>query len=76
MAHYYFDIRRAGDLIADEEGLEFGDISDAMAEALASARELAAEAIQDQRNIDGDRIEVRDASGKASFTVPIIGVVR
>lgn len=75
MPRFHFNIRRDGKLIVDEEGLDCADVAAAKIEAFASAREMAIEALKQGRVVDGDSIEVIDAEGKASFTLPVRAVV-
>jgi hypothetical protein len=75
MPRYYFDVRDAGSLAVDEEGIELLDIEAAQDAAARSLVDMARDAL---RRNSGDSIphnlaiEVRDVAGpllQAKFTV-------
>ena len=71
MPRYYFHIRDGKSLIRDEEGTELADPEAAHAEALASARDLALDAIRSHNPIDGRSIEIVSEFGDAIETVAV-----
>ena len=71
MARYYFHVRRDGQLIRDEEGVDLSDISAAKQEALKGARELLADAIKTGRRTVPDALVVTDEAGREVDTVTL-----
>ena len=76
MTRYYFDIRDGDSFVADEEGLELGDVKAAEIEAAESLAEIAREVapFEEDQSI---AIEVRTADGpafKAILSVEIAAV--
>ena len=64
MPHYYFNLRRNGELIADMEGCECENIEAMKREAVLSARELSAQSLREGDDADGRAFEVTDESGE------------
>jgi hypothetical protein len=62
MPHYFFDIRDAGDLYPDEEGLELKDLRAAKMEAAYALANIARDAIHSDNEHDV-AIEVRTDEG-------------
>lgn len=71
MPRYYIDMRDEHGLIPDEEGAEFDTLQLALAEAKASAQDIAHQNIRNRRSIDASCVEVRDERGQvvAALTV-------
>ena len=75
MPRFYFHLRDQDHrLIRDEEGIDLPDQRAAVEEATASARELAAAAIREGRQMV-QRIEVVGETGEEIFTFPVRAVV-
>jgi hypothetical protein len=82
MPRYYFDVREAGSLAVDEEGIELLDIEAAQDAAARSLVDMARDALR--RNSEDPfrhnmAIEVRDVAGpvlQAKFTVAVDRPVR
>jgi hypothetical protein len=70
MVRYYFNIRYSDGLIEDQEGQELRSLEEARAEAVASARELIAEAVLLGAKIDHRAFEITDESGATLAVVP------
>ena len=60
MSHYYFHVYEHGTLIWDEEGSECLDLDAAKREAMASATDLARQALARGDPSDGLCVEIRD----------------
>jgi len=60
MSHFYFHIYEHGTLIWDEEGSECPDLDAAKLEAMASATDLARQALARGEPADGLCVEIRD----------------
>lgn len=60
MSRYYFHIYERGALIRDEEGSECPDLEAAKREAMASAADLARQALARGEPADGLCVEIRD----------------
>ena len=70
MPRFFFHVRDGDSLTEDPDGSELPDLAAALAEALAAARELAAERIKAGKGPDGRRFEIGDAAGRTLATVP------
>ncbi|MGE3831231.1 MAG: hypothetical protein AB7F76_09595 [Parvibaculaceae bacterium] len=70
MARFYFNIRHSEGLIEDTEGQELRSLEEAHAEAVASARELIAEAVLLGEQIDHRAFEISDETGSTLDVVP------
>jgi hypothetical protein len=68
MPRYFFHLQKANEAV-DEEGLDLPDEQAALKEAVASARELLAEAIRAGRDLRPERIVIADATGREVATV-------
>jgi hypothetical protein len=67
MSKFYFHIVTGRNVVLDEEGMELQGIIAAQAEALASARDVAAAGPSKEHRI----IRIIDASGEVIGSVPI-----
>lgn len=72
MSRYFFHVRSGEHLTTDDEGTECADVADARPQALASARELLADAIKASKNEIPDYFIIADANGRELMTVPFI----
>jgi len=68
---YYFHIQIDGDLILDDEGIEFGDDELAREAAIKSAAELTREYPRPDRRGNPHLISVSDEMKRELFVVPI-----
>jgi hypothetical protein len=67
---FYFDVREDGNVIRDENGLEFGSLEAAEREAVQCAAEIGRDRLPkgDTREIS---VEVRDEHGERALTVTV-----
>jgi hypothetical protein len=68
---FYFHIRDKSGLIPDEEGSELSGISEAIEEALLSARDFAADDLRRGTPITRRDIEIVDEDGVLLETIPV-----
>lgn len=72
MPVYFFNIRRRGQIIEDEEGVELADLDAARNEAIASVRDLAADELRSESAVDtSDGIDVVDSDGHVLLAVTV-----
>lgn len=64
MPRYFFHIRNNEEIVPDDEGANFDDYEAARGEAVASARDLAINAIRLGEHVSGWKIEIADEKGK------------
>ena len=76
MPRFYFNIRDGDALIEDPDGSDLRDLDVARAEALAAAREILANRLRSNQILDGQRIEITDATGEVLATVSLKDVIR
>jgi hypothetical protein len=67
--HFYFHLRAGDELLRDDQGQDFPDVSTARREAERSAREIVAEAIRSGRE------QVPEALGVPIDTLPLAAVL-
>lgn len=72
---YFFHIRLSDTLLIDEEGLEFRDISGALAELRASAIDLTQAALRKGPGVEGGVIELEDETGNIVEVFPLRAVL-
>ena len=70
MMRYFLHIEDGSERIVDEEGSDLADLAAAREEALASARQLWAEAMIEQRDLSHRRFLVMDGAGACLLIVP------
>jgi hypothetical protein len=70
MPRYFFSIRDSLGLIPDEEGSDFSSPEAALAEAEATARDLAKQLIDMKRPLSAV-VEVRDVKGALIASIPL-----
>lgn len=71
MPQYFFNIHSDGRQSRDPEGQCLPDIDAAREEAVAGARQIAADRVRSGEVLDlGARVEITDASGTSVLTVP------
>lgn len=71
MPHFYFHIRDKSGLILDDRGAEFDSLSEAHHEAIKLAKSVVAEMYEIGDVVDGQAIEISDASGAVFESVPL-----
>jgi hypothetical protein len=76
MPKYFFHIRDGWDVIPDEEGMEFSNLNLAEVEGYASARDLAAAAMDDGHNCAAYAVEVADGDGNVMSRIKIEPIYR
>jgi len=70
MSRFFLDVLNGHELREDPEGQEFPDPDAALAEAVASARDLVAYGIMHNEDLSGRSFLIRSASGQTVATVP------
>jgi hypothetical protein len=70
MARYHFHVRTLGELVQDEEGVEFADLDAAIVEAVRGARCLMKGEIETGSLRFDQSIEIWDSSGQQVTVVP------
>ena len=75
MPVYYFHVRDGELLLEDKDGTNLPNMDAALAEARASAREIAADSLKANEAIDSRKIEIVDGEGKVVGTISIREVV-
>jgi hypothetical protein len=75
MARFYFHLKGDGVLVTDDEGLDLPSTSEATKIALASARELLADAIKFGKTQIPEAIIVADAAGQPMLEVPFVQII-
>jgi len=75
MPRFYLHLRKGENFFRDPEGAEFADLEAARQEALQAARELAAESIKFDQEIEG-RFEITDEQGQSLLIVTLKDTVR
>ena len=71
MAQFFFHARYGDTLFEDPEGAEWPDLDAARAEAIASARALAADDLRSNRPARNIQIEITDTTGQRLATVSV-----
>ena len=69
MGIFYFHLFFEGELVADDDGSEFVDLSAARCDAVAASRELLAEAIKRGKETIPEAMIIADALGRPVETV-------
>jgi len=70
MPRFFLDVLNERELREDPEGQEFADVDAAVAEAVASARDLVAYGIMQNEDASGRSFLIRDEDGETVATVP------
>jgi hypothetical protein len=76
MPRFFFHIREGDRLVRDPEGGEFADLEAAHAEAIACARDLAAEQVRKGETLAGRFVEVADHHAITLASVAFLDVVK
>jgi hypothetical protein len=69
MPRFFLNVRDGDFLIVDPEGSDLADLAAAHSEALASARELLADALKSNRVLSISQIEITDEVGQILATI-------
>jgi hypothetical protein len=75
MGRFYFHLKEGSELVLDDEGQELPSASEATTVALASARELLAEAIRFGLSDIAEAIVIADETGQPVLEVPLVEVL-
>jgi hypothetical protein len=75
MAKFFFHFKRDGELIIDDDGLDLPSITEASQFALASARELLAEAVRFGKPTIPDAVVVVDDTGRSLLELALVAVL-
>lgn len=75
MPTFYFHIKTGDQLVIDEDGQVLRDLSAARHEALLSAREILASAIEEGASLSPDSIVVTDADGEVVDAIHLTAVL-
>ena len=70
VARFYFHHRTSAGLIRDPDGSDLPNLDAARAEAEVAARHLWAEAILAGRDLEVERFEITDETGRPLLTLP------
>ena len=76
MPRFFFHIRHGHTVVLDLEGGDFADLSHAHAEAVACARELAAEQVRKGEGLAGRSVDVTDQANTPLATVAFVEVIK
>ena len=76
MPRFFFHSRTASLLVEDPEGTEFPTLEAARAEAIIDLRQMAAEALQQDRPVDNLHIDIHDSAGRLLATVSASDALR
>ncbi len=74
MGRFYFHLKRKGQLVPDEEGLELASLNEARHEALQGARELLVEAIKHGVPVP-EAFVIADEAGQTLLVLPLSEVL-
>jgi len=75
MPHYFVDLVHAGQISADEQGMELADLAAVRQEVESTIREIAADSIRAGREVGDGEIQVRDTQGVNVLTVKFRDVI-
>lgn len=76
MNRYFFHLRHADVIVADEEGDEFDSLDEAKSSAVDAVRELVADLIKRGESVNDDYMDVTDEGGRQYFSVSFLEVVK
>lgn len=76
MPTYYFHLREAGQMLADEEGADLPDLSAAKERALAAARDIISSDVRNGAASLHSQIDVVDEDGHTVLVTPFRQAVR
>jgi hypothetical protein len=72
MPRFYFNIRRAAEVVSDEEGLDLPDMAAVREEAVTTIRELIADKIRTFGKVDFLGLDVTDDGGRLVLSMPVL----
>jgi hypothetical protein len=75
MPRFYLHFRKGEHFYRDPEGAVFADLERARQEAMQSARELAAECVKHNQEVEG-QFEIMDEAGENLLTLTLKDTVR
>ena len=75
MPRFYLHFRKGEQFFRDPEGAVFPDLESARQEAMQSAREMAAESVKHNQDIEG-QFEIMDEAGKTLLILTLKDTVR
>jgi hypothetical protein len=75
VAKFFFHVKQDGELVTDDEGRDLPGMSEASRAALATARELLAEAIRFGKSNIPEAIIVEDEAGRPLLEVELVAVL-
>jgi hypothetical protein len=75
VAKFFFHMKQQGELVTDDEGLDLPSMSEASRAALATARELLAEAIRFGKSNVPEAIIVEDDAGRPVLELKLVAVL-
>lgn len=75
MDRYFFDIRRDGETVRDDEGDEYPSDEEARANAIKAVRELVAAKIRGGFAVSDEHLDVCDKDGRVLFSISFHDVV-
>ena len=75
MPRFFLHVRKGQHFFRDPEGAVFVDLEDARREAMQSARELAAECVKHNQEIEG-QFEIMDEAGENVLILTLKDTVR
>ena len=75
MPRFYFHLRSGENFATDCDGAELPDLAAARQEALASAREIVADAVKGSKNETPNCFVIADADGHELLNVPLTEVL-
>ncbi len=75
MARYFIDLRDPKGMICDDEGTDFDHVEDAFEEAIASARDLVKQFVDNRVPLDESCVEIRDVDGRTVATLTVAEVL-
>jgi hypothetical protein len=75
MPRYFVDLVQAGEVIADEKGMELPDLAADRKEVEANIRDILTDSVPAGRGIGDGEIRVRDTKGKKVFALKFRDVV-
>ena len=67
MVKFFFHVKRDGELVTDDDGLDLPSMSEASRAALATARELLADAVKFGKANVPEAIILEDEAGRLQF---------
>ncbi len=75
MSWFYFHMRMGDQIVIDQEGSDLPDPAAAREEALASARQILADAIRSGNEATPEAFVIADGEGRELETVPLTAVL-